>query len=436
MSTRSTWSHELAERARTAGWRVIKPRSLGGAYKVYMSPCDQATCNHILQLHLTSSDMNAHRVAEREMIAHGLIGLEVKAEKNRAAERAARLEADRRDAERKAAETEKQSAAIRRAAGGPEYVPNSWFTAQYPAPVTRKVMMTPAQAQWLFDNFNTSNRPFYRHTRDDYYNIIKAGKWRLTHQGCAMDWNGVLQDGQHRLSAITKAGVDVPILFSCGMDPDNFKAIDTPMQRTSAQLLSKEGHSSTRHLAAVIKLIWVFDCDDRARARDKLTNDQIFDSLGADKDAITASVAAGIRLYGVNKTRTTGVNATALSAAHYLLTRANGPDNPYVAAFLDGLAHERKALDRRLALDEYDPRVKLRNYLGNARANRKNVKALDQLCLTVITWNHVVGGRRREYLRWAPNQPIPRITTIAPGSRCPMWLEGEVAEENLLTVAA
>lgn len=429
MSTRATWAHELAVRAKSAGWRVTKPRSTSGAYKIVMTPCDNALCNHIAQLHLTSSDMNAPKVAEREMQAHGLSKLVEKAETAKDLERAARLDAQRRAADAKAEQLAKRSAMIDTAAGpyaGPQYVDDSWFIADHPAPVTRAVIMTPRQAEWLLENYNNDNRPFYRRTRDHYYDVIKANGWRLTHQGCAMDTTPTLQDGQHRLSAIAKAGVDVPILFTVGADPDNFKAIDEGLLRTAAQLLGKEGESNVRSLAALVKVIWVFDCDDRSKVRTKLTNQQVIDGFGGQREEIRKAVNAGFRDYQRALVKSTNPNATAYAAAHYLLERANGADNPYVEAFFHGLTRERK-LDRAHALDERDPRLKLRAYIGNYRAQRKNLPAFDQLCLIIVAWNHVIADRRRENLRWHANQPVPRIGTIAADSPCPPLLEGEAA---------
>lgn len=439
MATRQEWAHQLAKRCEAIGWKVEEPHGRQSCYSVTCPPCPQADCNHTYGLHLSTSDYVSEKIALTFFKRHGLIRRETALANSKKAVAAQRNKEEREAAERKAEEIAKkaQAEAANRAAGpygGPEYVDDAWFIADHPAPVTRTVIMTPRQAAWLFDEYNTSNRPFYRHTRDRYYDIIMAGKWRLTHQGMAMDWNRVLQDGQHRLSAIAKAGIEVPAMFTCGADPENFKAIDEGLNRTGAQLIGKDGHSNIRVLSSLVKVIWVYDKDSRGAMRYKLTNAEIYEGFEGDKERIKAASLAGHRYYHAAMVKSTNPNATAISSAYYLITRACGDGNPYIDAFFRGLARERK-LDGSHALVEGDPRIRLRAYIGNARAQRKNVATFDQLCLIIIAWNHVIEGRRREYLRWAANQSIPRITLIAADSACPSLLEGELEVRELASVS-
>ena len=44
---------------------------------------------------------------------------------------------------------------------------------------------------------------------ESYARAMRAGQWLLTHQGIAIDTNGELVDGQHRLSAIVASGATV-----------------------------------------------------------------------------------------------------------------------------------------------------------------------------------------------------------------------------------
>jgi len=61
--------------------------------------------------------------------------------------------------------------------------------------------------KWLAEN--TVNRKLRPGKVQQIVNTIKSGKWRITHQGIAFDTNGRLIDGQHRLTAIARAGVTV-----------------------------------------------------------------------------------------------------------------------------------------------------------------------------------------------------------------------------------
>ena len=52
---------------------------------------------------------------------------------------------------------------------------------------------------------NTANRPLSRSTVQAFAEAMRRGDWLVTHQGIAVDTNGVLVDGQHRLAAVIEA---------------------------------------------------------------------------------------------------------------------------------------------------------------------------------------------------------------------------------------
>lgn len=426
MSTKSTWAHEIAKRASDVKWRVTKPRSLTGAYKIYMSPCDSDLCNHIAQVHLTSSDTNAHRVVEREMNAHGLAELEEKAETARTAERAARLAAGQREVERKAAEIAKVKTAVNRAAGPyqePEYVDNSWFVGNHPAPWFRWVIVTPEQAKWVLDQTNTNNRPRSPDTEDHFAGVIKSEQWFRTHQGAAWDTNNLMQDGQTRFWAIYKGGIDVVVPCFVGMDPRNWTAIDEVRVRTARQLLAKQHVINGATVQGIVKTIKAFDAGKKDSNRMRITNTQVMDYYYEHKAEMDYAAQFGMR-----HTKTTLITPAALGAARCLLQRAHrGPDDPYIEAFFRGMVTERK-LDTALALDLRDPRLKLLQYMANVRQSSKRIRmpGMEQTCLILRAWNHVAADRRVDSMRSASNMDVPRITVLTSKKPCPSLLDGEV----------
>ncbi|MGW2238572.1 hypothetical protein ACWCWE_31920, partial [Streptomyces sp. NPDC001759] len=80
-------------------------------------------------------------------------------------------------------------------------------------------------ADWL--TRNTSNRPLSKSTVQHLAGQIQRGEWQLTHQGIAFDEDDVLIDGQHRLAAIVKAGVTVPLTVTHGVPRTAFTVMDT-----------------------------------------------------------------------------------------------------------------------------------------------------------------------------------------------------------------
>src|SRR5581483_1944 len=65
---------------------------------------------------------------------------------------------------------------------------------------------------------------------------MMAGRWTLTHQGIALNCDGSLRDGQHRLSAIIQSGVTVPMLVTVGVKDEAVPNIDVGRTRTLTQV--------------------------------------------------------------------------------------------------------------------------------------------------------------------------------------------------------
>lgn len=112
------------------------------------------------------------------------------------------------------------------------------------------VLVTPEMArQWL--ECNKPNRPLRPSWVSILTGMINRGEWRLTHQGIALDDNGNLLDGQHRLSAIIAAGQPVQMMVTTGLDPSVFGVLDRGRAR-SLRDITRDGHI---HIA-VISNIW------------------------------------------------------------------------------------------------------------------------------------------------------------------------------------
>lgn len=78
---------------------------------------------------------------------------------------------------------------------------------------------------------NTHNRPLSEGTVEALADEMRAGRWRLHHQGIAFDTEGTLRDGQHRLKAIVLSGKTLAIMVTRGIDPSVFDVIDAHRPR-------------------------------------------------------------------------------------------------------------------------------------------------------------------------------------------------------------
>jgi hypothetical protein len=96
---------------------------------------------------------------------------------------------------------------------------------------TETIAVTPAMAEhWLERNHD--NRPLRYHKVKEWARAIADGRWRLTHQGIAIDEAGNLLDGQHRLSAIVETGATVEMLVTFDAPRATFTQIDTTLPRS------------------------------------------------------------------------------------------------------------------------------------------------------------------------------------------------------------
>jgi len=110
-------------------------------------------------------------------------------------------------------------------------------------------LITPKKAKELLSTIKT-NRPVSNGRVNHYSSIMKRGEWRTTHQGIAIDKNGCLIDGQHRLNAIVKANVSVTMSITEGLSTDTFKYMDVGYTRTAGNVFHIEGIPNAKNHAA------------------------------------------------------------------------------------------------------------------------------------------------------------------------------------------
>lgn len=105
---------------------------------------------------------------------------------------------------------------------------------------TETITISPMLAQMMLDR-NVINRPVRTSKVDAWVEAIKNGLWKLTHQGIAIDTNGNMCDGQHRLRAIIKSGISVQMRVTYDCDPGDFDVLDTGSLRSRSDVLAIKG---------------------------------------------------------------------------------------------------------------------------------------------------------------------------------------------------
>jgi len=87
---------------------------------------------------------------------------------------------------------------------------------------------------------------------------IQDGQWRVTHQPIAITEEGVLIDGQHRLAAVSMAGLNVPMLTAYDADPGTFDVVDTGASRSPGNMLTIAGYANTNVLASAARYYLIY----------------------------------------------------------------------------------------------------------------------------------------------------------------------------------
>ena len=133
-------------------------------------------------------------------------------------------------------------------------------TKRHDEQYTRVEQIDPELAKLLLQG-NVRNRDVSSAQVDTFARDMVEGRWRLTHQGIALDREGRLVDGQHRLHAIVLSNTEQRMTVTYNVDPESFQVVDTSMRPRSAvdvlRMAERAGtplvstHASTATAAAV-----------------------------------------------------------------------------------------------------------------------------------------------------------------------------------------
>lgn len=148
------------------------------------------------------------------------------------------------------------------------------------------VEMTPQMAAELLGGSTMRQRPLNKRRVAALAAAILRGEWKETHQAIALDSTLNIIDGQHRLSAIVKAGVPVKLTLASDVDPATFSVIDTGLPRNIGTILSIEGLPSAHRLGTATRAYMMYREEltfgtPWGSSNAQITNQQILDLLEA-----------------------------------------------------------------------------------------------------------------------------------------------------------
>lgn len=116
------------------------------------------------------------------------------------------------------------------------------------------VRVGPDKAQaWL--GRNTSNRKVRPARVREYAAAMTEGRWLYTADPVRFDEDGKLIDGQHRLMAIVRSGVEIEMHVVRGLSRHAQDALDTGAARTAADALKVRGFRNGPQLAGTVPIV-------------------------------------------------------------------------------------------------------------------------------------------------------------------------------------
>jgi hypothetical protein len=173
------------------------------------------------------------------------------------------------------------------------------------------VTITPAMAEIILANHNIGNRPL-KTARFKYAKSMEDGLWKLTSQGISFSRDGILNNGQNRLSAIIIAARPVKMMVSFGEDRSVFDILDTGDKRTGADTFAIKGKENCAALAAAVRVLWNIERGSPL-GNASIGNDVLLDVLAKHPD-IERHCTAGSTIGKKLRASTGG-----LTAAFYLI---------------------------------------------------------------------------------------------------------------------
>lgn len=221
--------------------------------------------------------------------------------------------------------------------------------------------ITPDMAvEWL-QTANTENRRIRSAWVDTLAREITEGRWMMTGDPIRFDERGILIDGQHRLSAIARTQIAVPLYVIRGLPTGIRDVIDTGTPRHAGDTLVFAGHGKNAKLIAAVSKVAV------GRERGYLRTARDSRSFKVTNSAVLEFVESHPTLPPiVHETRNNARLAGARSETAWV----------YSMWVLDQIDHNKRVQYETSLIEAHtdgagDPRLALLRFFSNSDANVK-----------------------------------------------------------------
>lgn len=246
--------------------------------------------------------------------------------------------------------------------------------------------ITPENASRILSDKNTKNRRISPTKVAEYTSAMKRDEWAFNGDSIRLSSDGTLLDGQHRLTALVKAGMSQHFIVVENMMKGVGVTIDIGKNRSGGDVLSIDSGVSTGKAAAITGAIRLFYKHEIGRmltnaGYGKLTNTQIVEQYEKHKKLI------GICQEWMDENiKGQGAILPRSEMLAILMIFAN-IDNNACFSFA-------KMVFCGLGMDESCPQSLLRDYLLDCRSKVRKSDLFTRLHTIIKIWNSIRSGRK------------------------------------------
>lgn len=263
---------------------------------------------------------------------------------------------------------------------GPRFIdPNSSLQKQIeqltlllknPPENSRRVKFTPKLAEYVLTNLNPHNRPRRSNSIARYADDMADNNWSLTGDTIKFSKSGILRDGQHRLAACLRAGVNFETYVVFGIDDSSFTVMDTGAKRSGSDVFTIAGVKNPKIAAGAIRWHLILTGDkptDRAAAFD---NNECLDHYRTLKQPIfDDAVSLGKEAFKLSKS----LPDSAMAAIFYIFASKKKYDA--CQRFMADLAAMRGGAKKLITILD---RIRQQN-MGRVHENQRNAMVIRTL---------------------------------------------------------
>lgn len=251
--------------------------------------------------------------------------------------------------------------------------------------------VTPEMATTYLSQNIEKNRSINQNTVKNYARQMREGKWKLNGEAISFDNDGILINGQHRLSAVVKAGVPVPFVIVRGVDPSAFTTYDSGKNRTAKDIFSMSGIPSATHVSSVLqsylklRLHLISSDTDRYGARlvgeNRPTKEELLNLYYDNESMFVEATHLGQKYYNQCHLMT----ISEIGGMYVYLIKEGGYQAAKIEEFFDGLLNLNNA--------SYEHLVALRRILINNMDPKSRMSPRRRMALIIKAWNLFAEGK-------------------------------------------